>query len=167
MARAFIGIGSNITPERQLRAALRLLAAQVSVVGISTIYRTPPVDGSAQPDYYNGVVEIVTELPPDALKADVLRRIEDDLGRQRGGDKYAPRTIDLDLLLYDGDARVPPDPEIATRPFLAIPLQELAPALEVPGLGHIAELANVIPVDDMEPLPEYTRALRKEITHES
>jgi len=84
------------------------------------------------------VVEIETNFSPEELKYKVLRKIEKDLGRRRSRDKYASRTIDLDLILYDelivkGDNFTLPDPQIAKRPYLAIPLYELNPALVLPG----------------------------------
>src|SRR5262245_53443950 len=98
MTRAFIGVGSNIAPEENIREALRRLTQSVHVVSISTFYREPAIDRPEDPDFYNGVVAIDTDLPPGKLKGAVLRRIEAALGRRRSADKYAARTIDLDLL---------------------------------------------------------------------
>jgi 7,8-dihydro-6-hydroxymethylpterin-pyrophosphokinase len=102
----------------------------------------------------------------------VLRRIEHDLGRIRTDDKYAPRTIDLDILVYDDlvvetDGVVIPDPEIANRPFLAIPLCELDPGLTLPDSGlAVCDLAGRFAPSDMEPLREYTDSLRDSISGE-
>src|SRR5215467_8416980 len=101
MARAFIGVGSNIAPEENIRGGLRRIAQSARLVSISTFYRQPAIDHPEEPDFYNGVIEIDTDLPPTILKWQVLRRIEAALGRRRSKDKYAPRTIDLDLLLYN------------------------------------------------------------------
>ena len=101
MARAFIGVGSNIDPKKNIRQALRQLAQAVRLTGISTFYREPAIERPTEPAFYNGVVAIETDLPPMRLKQDVLRRIEADLGRRRDSDKYASRTIDLYLLLFD------------------------------------------------------------------
>lgn len=166
MARAFIGIGSNIEPEKNVRAAVRSLAQQMRVVGISTVYCTGALGRPEQPHYFNCVVEVETEAHPAEVKHGILRPIESSLGRKRSGDKYAPRTIDLDLILYGDlamdteDIRLP-DPEILERPFLAIPLFELAPDLVLAGL-RIGEIAARLSQDGMRPLEAYTRLLREE-----
>lgn len=169
MTRAFVAVGSNIKPSLNVRAALRALALRAPIVAISTVYRTEPEGRPGQPSFYNCVVEIRTEMRPQKLKSQVLRRIEADLGRRRTADKYAPRTIDLDLILYGNlvmDTRelVLPDPQIARRPFLAVPMSELAPDLKLPGTtAKMAELAAKLPVDGMRPLAAYTGRLRTEI----
>ena len=168
MARAFIGIGSNIEPEKNVRVAIRSLAQQTRVTGISTVYCTGALGRPEQPHYFNCVVEIETEAPPAEVKHGILRPIENRLGRKRSADKYAPRTIDLDLILYGDlvmdaeDIRLP-DPEILQRPFLAIPLFELAPDLVLAGYNlPIAEIAARLPQDGMRPLEDYTRLLRED-----
>lgn len=172
MARVFVGVGSNLRPEENVREALRLLAREVRLAAVSTVYRTPALDRPHQPLFYNCAVEIETEMPPEELKRSVLRRIEQELGRVRGEDKYAPRTVDLDLLVYgdlvaSSDDVVIPDPEIARRPFVAIPLAELAPDLELPGAGRrLREIAAELASCGLEPLADYTAALRREIEHE-
>ncbi len=173
MVCAFIAVGSNIDPKSNIKKALRQLAEQVKIIGISTFYRTTPIERPEQQEFYNGVVEIQTELAPEELKDKILRWIEASVGRERGVDKYAPRPIDLDLIIYDNivvttEELVLPDPEINRRPFLAIPLHELAPELTLPGSGErIAELAEKFKDDQMQPLVEFTRGLREEIEHES
>ncbi len=140
MTRVFIGVGSNIAPESNIKAAIRLLAEKARLVDISTFYRTPAEGRPEQPDYLNGVLEIETNLAPEDLKKDVLRRIECELGRRRGADKYAARPIDLDILIYgtleaqSKDLSLPSE-DIKTRSFVAIPLAEIAPDLIVPGTG--------------------------------
>ena len=169
MARAFIGIGSNIDPEKNIRQALRQLAQAVPLTAISTFYREPAIERPDEPAFYNGVVAIETRLPPMRLKQDVLRRIEADLGRLRSSDKYASRPIDLDLLLYDdcvlsNNQLILPDPDILERAFVAIPLCELAPDLLLPGSGlPICRVAERFAAEDLERLPEYTRLLRNEL----
>lgn len=168
MTRAFIGIGSNIEPEKNVRAAIRSLAQQTRVVGISMVYCTGALNRPEQPHYFNCVVEIETEAPPAEVKHGILRPIENSLGRKRSADKYAPRTIDLDLLIYGDlvmdaeDIRLP-DPEILQRPFLAIPLLELAPDLLLAGYNlRIGEIAARLPQDGMRSLEDYTRLLRED-----
>lgn len=173
MARAFISVGSNINPAENVRKAIYLLGLQARVVGVSTVYRTEPAGRPEQPLYYNCVVEIETEAPPAKLKHQILRRIEEDLGRKRSEDKYAHRTIDLDLIVYDDlaletDDLTLPDPQILHRPFLAIPLCELAPELPLPGLNRrIEEVAAALPRGSMKPLESYTKLLRSDIRHGS
>jgi len=166
---AFIAVGSNIAPERNVEAALELLMQHVRVVASSTFYRTAPLDRSEQASFLNGVWRVATLMTPRALKFDVLRQIEAELGRVRMADKYAPRTIDLDLVLY-GDAVVDesdlrlPDPDIRTRPFIAAPLLELAPDLRLPDTGEalaVLPCARVAP--DMEPDEALTARLRERI----
>jgi 2-amino-4-hydroxy-6-hydroxymethyldihydropteridine diphosphokinase len=170
MTRAFVGIGSNIEPERNIAKALISLAREARVVGVSTFYRTRPEGRPEQPDFYNGVAEIETDLPPVELKQ-TLRRIERELGRERTEDEYAPRTIDLDIALYDDlaietDDLTIPDPRISKRAFLAIPLFELAPDLVLPGSGiALRDIAESFCEHGMQPLTAYTERLRKEVAH--
>ncbi|MHB9134518.1 MAG: 2-amino-4-hydroxy-6-hydroxymethyldihydropteridine diphosphokinase [Armatimonadota bacterium] len=172
MPHAYIAIGSNIHPEDNVHRALLLLARRVRITGISTFYRTAPLGNPGQQAFYNGVVAVETDIPPEALKYQVLRKIEEESGRRRTADKYAPRTIDLDLLLYDDlllntETLILPDPDIAARPFLAIPLCELDPARVLPGAGKtLREIAAALPDQEMEPLTAFTAALREDIRHE-
>lgn len=169
MARAFIGIGSNIEPAENVRIAIRSLARQTRLTGISTVYLTQALGRPDQPPYYNCVVEIETVAPPAEIKYDLLRNIENSLGRTRTPDKYAARTIDLDLIVYgdltlDAEGIKLPDPEILERPFLAIPLFELAPDLVLAGYGlRISEVAASLTQDGMRPLKDYTGSLREEL----
>lgn len=169
MARAFISIGSNIDPAENVGCAIRSLARQARLVGISMVYCTDALDRPEQPPYYNCVVEIETGEPPAEVKRSILRPIENSLGRKRSKDKYAPRTIDLDLIVYgdlvmDADGIKLPDPEIMERPFLAIPLSELAPDLVLAGSNRrIAEIASGLPQDRMKPLNDYARLLRENL----
>jgi 2-amino-4-hydroxy-6-hydroxymethyldihydropteridine diphosphokinase len=167
MAQAFIGVGSNIEPEKNIREALRRLGQYVHLTAISTFYLEPAIDGPDEPAFYNGVVTIETDLRPVKLKQEVLRRIESTLGRQRNANKNAPRTIDLDLLLYDdlveSDLSLP-HPDILKRAFVAIPLSELAPDLVLPGAGlPVRQIAERLDAHDMEPLRELTRLLQNEL----
>jgi 2-amino-4-hydroxy-6-hydroxymethyldihydropteridine diphosphokinase len=167
---AYIAVGSNIRPEENIPAALDRLRRAVRVTASSTFYRTAALDRPGDPDFLNGVWRIETELPACALKFDVLRRIEDALGRTRGADRYAPRTIDLDLLLH-GEAVIAepglriPDPDIRARVFLAVPLLELAPALVLPDTGEsLASLPVARAGSGLTPDVSLTELLRKRIT---
>jgi len=146
---AYIGVGSNLQdPERQVRAALALLAelADSRVVALSALYRNPPMGPAEQPDYVNAVAGLLTRQEPDALLRS-LQALELQLGRVRkAGDRWGPRIIDLDLLVYGSlQLDVPglnlPHPGIFERNFVLLPLCDIAPALEVPGQGIVAAMA--------------------------
>jgi 2-amino-4-hydroxy-6-hydroxymethyldihydropteridine diphosphokinase len=172
MTQAFVSVGSNIEPAINVRAALRLLVERVEVRAVSTVYRTAPLGRPGQPAYYNCVVEIETDLSPLDLKYKVLHQIEAELGRVRSEDKYAARTIDLDLIVYDDltldiDGLTLPAPEIVERPFVAIPLHELAPSLRLSGSGWLLEdIVAALPKGRMEPLDDYTELLRRDVSDE-
>lgn len=164
---AFVSVGSNIQPAENVRAAIRHLDQLARLKGVSTVYRSPALGRPEQPPYYNCVVELETEASPAKIKL-ALRRIEEEMGRVRTDDKYAARTIDLDLIVYDELALDTvelklPDPDILERPFLAVPLWELAPDLVLPGLGlPIRDIAAKFRRASMEPLWDYTTLLRKD-----
>lgn len=148
MARAFVGVGSNLGDrEATIRAALAELGAVtgVEVVAVSSFEETDPVGYLDQPRFLNGAAELRTELPPKAL-LEVLLRVEARFGRDRSAaPPQGPRTLDLDLLLYESEridepGLVIPHPRLREREFVLRPLAELDPALEVPGNGPIQEL---------------------------
>jgi len=167
MARAFVAIGSNIDQAASVEKAVQLLNRHAAITGLSTVYRTEGIGTPGQAHFYNCVVEIRTSLPPLDLKFRVLRQIESRLGRERTADKYAARTIDLDLVIYDdlvlkSEDLVLPDPEISCRFFIATPLAELAPDLRLPGNGaRITDVAAALPMNDAQPLYSYTAQLRR------
>jgi 2-amino-4-hydroxy-6-hydroxymethyldihydropteridine diphosphokinase len=167
-ARVFVGVGSSIDPAVHVERALARLRREPGVAALSTLYRTPALGRPADPPFVNGVVEVRDALPAAELKS-LLARIEEGEGRRRGADRFAPRTLDLDLLLW-GDlvSRAPdlplPHPDVSERRFVAIPLLELAPGLVLPGSGsRLAELVEAMPPHPMEPAPDLTRALRRRI----
>lgn len=143
--RAFVGLGANLgDPERAIRAAIEALGAleATRVVAASSLYRSAPVDAGG-PDYLNAVVELRTGLAPHALLRALLA-IEQAHGRARG-ERNAPRTLDLDLLMYDdrvvrSDALVLPHPRMHERAFVLRPLAEIAPQARIPGAAPLAEL---------------------------
>ena len=148
VAKAFVGIGSNLgEPERQIAAALEQLEAEdgIELMAVSSLRETEPVGYLDQPSFLNGAAQLETALPPRELLERLLE-IESRLGRVRGeGPRFGPRTIDLDLLLY-GDETIDepgltvPHPRLAERRFALEPLAELAPGLEIPGLGPVQAL---------------------------
>ena len=146
-----------------------MLRRHAPLAGISTVYLTPAEDRPEQSSYYNCVVSLETRLPAVQFKMAVLRPIEAALGRVRTQDRDAARQIDLDLILYDDlvvktEGLEIPAPEIWTRPFVAVPLSELAPGLRLPRSGETAAaVARMLPRRKMEPLEQYTLLLRKEL----
>jgi 2-amino-4-hydroxy-6-hydroxymethyldihydropteridine diphosphokinase len=140
-ATVYIGLGSNLGDRRVLiRRAIDALDALegVTVVAESDLYATEPVGDPLQPEFLNGVVGIETTLSPQQL-LDELRRIEHNLGRTRGAPN-APRTIDLDLLLWgdtviDEEALRVPHPRMHERWFVLKPLADIAPDARHPTLG--------------------------------
>lgn len=143
----FVGLGANLgDPQLQVRRAFDELESlpDTRVESTSTIYRTPAWGDVTQPDYANAVAELRTPLDPGALVGELLA-LERRLGRERGDTKWAPRTIDLDLLVYrDRIVHEPgcavPHPHLAERAFVLVPLAEIAPQLVIPGLGRVKDL---------------------------
>jgi 2-amino-4-hydroxy-6-hydroxymethyldihydropteridine diphosphokinase len=149
---AYIALGSNVGDrERHLRTALAALRALPGVrdVAASRVYETDPVGPGVQRPYLNAVARVRTDLAPRAL-LDHLLAIERSEGRARSAVRNAPRTLDLDLLLYgereiDEPGLVVPHPRIAQRPFVLEPLCDLAPDLVFPGaVAPVAALAAAV-----------------------
>jgi len=147
MARAFVGLGSNLGDrEENLRRAIDALGSLpgTAVVRKSHLRETEPVGFQDQPRFLNGAVELETSLEAFELLGAMLD-IERRLGRRRAGVKGGPRTIDLDLLVYDDLQIAKPDlelphPRLAERRFVLEPLADLDPALAVPGRGAVETL---------------------------
>lgn len=142
MIRVFLSLGSNIDPETHLLAAVRQLQSHpdLTLVRASTVWESAAVGFADQPRYCNAAVLLETHLPAEALKWHVLRDLESRLGRVRDPkNRNAPRTIDLDIAFYgsqviDRQGLEVPDPDITSRPFLAVPLAELDPKFVHPVL---------------------------------
>ena len=144
---AFVALGSNLDdPPSQVRAGLRAIAdlADTRLISVSSLYRNPAVGYRDQPDFVNAVARIATHLAPRAL-LDALLEIERARGRVREF-LNAPRTLDLDVVLY-GDRVVEepgltiPHPRMLERAFVMVPLGEIAPEAIIPGAGPVAALA--------------------------
>jgi 2-amino-4-hydroxy-6-hydroxymethyldihydropteridine diphosphokinase len=143
---AFVGIGSNLGDrEGNFRQAVELLSAEdgIDVVAVSEIRETDPVGPVEQGPFLNGAVRIETDLAPREL-LDRLLAVEERLGRVRR-ERWGPRPIDLDLLLYGDDVvdepgLTVPHPRLHERRFALEPLSDLAPSLEIPGKGPISAL---------------------------
>lgn len=141
----FVGLGSNLKdPQEQVLHALQALDGlpQTKLLARSSLYRSAPVGFLEQPDFINAVAQLETELSPRDM-LDALLKLEREHGRTREF-LNAPRTLDLDLLLY-GDLRhhehglTLPHPQMHKRAFVLIPLLEIAPGCIIPGIGPAAE----------------------------
>ena len=141
MLSAYIGVGSNLgDPLAQVSAALAALSQMpdTRLAARSSLYRSAPAGGAVQPDFVNAVARIETALEPEAL-LDALQSIERRHGRERPYPD-APRTLDLDLLLYGGKRIATgrlavPHPRMHERAFVLMPLLEIEPAVRIPGRG--------------------------------
>ena len=141
MTVAYVGLGANLGDRE---AAIRAAAAALPATRLSTIRETEPWGYADQPPFLNAVAEVETDLSPRALLERLLE-IERSLGRRRGGPRWGPRTIDLDLLLFgaqtiDEPGLIVPHPRLAERAFVLEPLAELAPSLVVVGKGTVQAL---------------------------
>lgn len=154
MTTAFIALGANLgDPSAALREALRLIAAlpDTQLLAHSSLYASAPVGYTDQPDFVNAVCAVQTNLPADQLLAALLA-IELQQGRERQF-KNAPRTLDLDVILY-GDQIIDlpqlqvPHPRMHERAFVLLPLLEIAPDAYIPGRGDAAQF--IVDVIDQE-----------------
>lgn len=155
----FIALGANLgNPLATVTAAIAALRglADTEFIAASSLYRTAPVGLKHQPDFINAVVELNAVLPAPTL-LEALFEIEARFGRQRSV-KDAPRTLDLDLLLY-GDAvsddpqLTLPHPRLHERAFVLAPLAEIAPGLVIPGRGSVGDLLLRCADQSIEKLP--------------
>ncbi|MCL4302684.1 MAG: 2-amino-4-hydroxy-6-hydroxymethyldihydropteridine diphosphokinase [Anaerolineae bacterium] len=166
---AYLSLGSNINAEANLRAALELLATQTRLLAVSSVWETRPVGLAEQPNFLNAAAIIETELTAEELKREVLAAIEQRLGRVRQADKNAPRPIDLDLMLFNQEIfelgpRHIPDPEVVERPFVAIPLAEIAPDYKHPERNQtLSEIAGNFEIksEEMAVRPDISQSLRQ------
>ncbi len=139
MPRVFVSVGSNVDRERHLRGGLADLARAFAGLRCSPVYESEPVGFTGDP-FYNLVASFETELPVEAVETR-LSAIEDRHGRVRDGERFGPRTLDLDLLLYgdlvvDGPGLRLPRAEILEYAFVLKPLADLAPELLHPLAGR-------------------------------
>ncbi len=155
MEQVYIGLGSNLAaPEQQLDAALMALAQlpQTSLVRSSAYYSSAPLGPADQPRYTNAAVLLETSLTTHQL-LDQLQSIELNQGRQRKAERWGPRTLDLDILLFgkriiDDERLCVPHYHMHARPFVLLPLAELCPAdFQLPAGRWLKDLLSSCPVD--------------------
>ncbi len=146
---AYIGLGANLgNALQQVRAAVDILdhLDPIQIDSVSSLYRTAPIDSSGD-DYINAVARLSTSLDADQL-LDVLLQVERDFGRKR---PYynAPRTLDLDLLLFNDEQRTThrltlPHPRMHERAFVLFPLTEISPDIVIPGKGYAKGFLDLV-----------------------
>lgn len=157
--RAYIGLGSNLAdPVYQVRSALDRLDAlpETRLAKASGLYRTAPWGVTDQPEFVNAVAAVDTRLRPLAL-LEALQSEEGRAGRARGGRRWGPRVLDLDLLLFGNDRHADerltlPHPRMHERAFVLVPLLEIAPGIGIPGVGKAAAALEKLNVSDVQPL---------------
>jgi 2-amino-4-hydroxy-6-hydroxymethyldihydropteridine diphosphokinase len=131
MTDVIILLGSNINPAVNIRLGALALAAKLPIIRSSSVWSTPAI-GTDGPDFYNAAVICQTILTADDLKFSLLRPIEKQMGRVRSSNKYAPRTLDLDAIILDGDVL---EPRMWDTAFILLPVSELVPDLIQPVTG--------------------------------
>lgn len=155
-----VGLGSNLSdPCKQVLQALQALDGlpQTRVLARSSLYRSAPIGYLQQPDFINAVAQLETELPPRAL-LDALLVLEHQRGRTRDVHN-GPRTLDLDVLLYDDlqhheHGLTIPHPQMHKRAFVLRPLLEIAPDCVIPGVGPAAEALRLCADQQLEKIPD-------------
>lgn len=151
MATAYIGLGSNLAdPAKQIQSAVKQISAIKSstISALSSLYFSRPMGPQDQPDYMNAVLALTTNLAPLAL-LDALQAIENKAGRVRKDNRWGPRILDLDILLYDqqvinSERLIVPHYGMKTREFVLLPLVEIAPSLTLPCGDKVSQLSQQI-----------------------
>ena len=157
--QVYLDLGSNIEPERNFTAAVKLLAKLSTLVAVSSVWETRPIGMPELPNFLNAGVVVETELSAAEFKQMVIRNIERALARTRTKNKNAPRTIDIDIILFNSDifeldGRHIPNKELVERPFVAVSLAEIAPAYRHPETGQtLLEIAQSFDLADGDMLP--------------
>ena len=151
MSKIYIALGSNLDdPSEQIYKAINLIDAidDLSVTYISSLYKTKPIGKIDQPDFINAVIEVEGDISPENLHA-ALQAIETQAGRIRI-ELNEPRTLDLDILLIDDlimktKKLTVPHPRMHQRQFVVVPLFEINPKLNIPGIGPINKILKMLP----------------------
>ncbi|AZZ99489.1 2-amino-4-hydroxy-6-hydroxymethyldihydropteridine diphosphokinase [Pseudoalteromonas sp. R3] len=162
MNTVYIGLGANLNaPEAQLRNALDALNASssLSLARVSSFYASKPMGPQDQPDYINAVAKLMTDLPAIEV-LDLLQKIELQHGRVRKAERWGPRTLDLDILLYndekiDTQRLIVPHYGLCEREFVVFPLLEIAPELTLPNGQLLANIASSLPRNGLTAVAQY------------
>lgn len=152
----YIGLGSNLqNPLQQIKTAINDVQslAGVTIITVSSLYQSPPMGPADQPDYINAVISLETSLSPHQL-LDALQSVEQLHGRERKR-HWGERTLDLDILLYgdqilDDERLTIPHPGMHERAFVLYPLAEIAPDIEIPGIGALQQILLSCPQGDLQ-----------------
>ncbi|ALU43130.1 2-amino-4-hydroxy-6-hydroxymethyldihydropteridine diphosphokinase [Pseudoalteromonas rubra] len=162
MNTVYIGLGANLNaPEAQLRNALDALntSTVLTLAQVSSFYASKPMGPQDQPDYVNAVAKLITDLPAIEV-LDLLQQIELQHGRVRKAERWGPRTLDLDILLYN-DAQIAtqrlivPHYGLCEREFVVFPLLEIAPGLTLPTGQALADIATTLPRNGLTAISQY------------
>ncbi|MBZ9611144.1 2-amino-4-hydroxy-6-hydroxymethyldihydropteridine diphosphokinase [Rheinheimera maricola] len=157
--RCYLGLGANLAePVAQLRQAVLALQQlpHCQLAAVSSFYASKPMGPQDQPDYVNAVAALDTQLLPEQL-LDALQQIEQQQGRVRKAERWGPRTLDVDILLY-GDRTITserltvPHHGIKLREFVLYPLAEIAPTLSLPDSTTLSSLIKQIPLNGLQKL---------------
>lgn len=159
LVRAYVGLGSNLNnPVAQIGSALAALdmIPATCCIAYSSLYCSKPLGSIEQPDYVNAVAALDTRLSAHDLLQE-LHLVEAYHGRVRGEERWGPRTLDLDLLLYgtqchSNDRLTVPHPGLSQRDFVLYPLHEIAPELDIPGAGSLRRLMEGCAPSGLQPL---------------
>ena len=153
---AYLSLGANIEPESNLATAVEMLGKLTRLIAVSSVWETRPVGMIDQPNFLNAAVIVETKLTAAQLKQEVITPIEQSLGRARQANKNAPRPIDIDIIFFNDQIielgqRHIPNPEVLERPFVAIPLAEIAPTYKHPQTGQtLNDIAQNFDVGDQD-----------------
>lgn len=157
--RCYIGLGANLAnPVQQLELAIAALrqVPHSRLVAVSSLYGSKPMGPQDQPDYVNAVAALDTSLSPEAL-LDALQNIEQSQGRQRKAERWGPRTLDLDILLYgeqiiNTERLTVPHYGLKQREFVLYPLAEIAAELQLPDGTVLSSLLEQVPLNGLQKL---------------
>ena len=136
--RVYLDLGSNLEPEKNIPAALKLLGEVGEIAAVSSVWETESV-GYAGPNFLNVCVLLLTPLDAEQIKHKINRPIEAQMGRVRGKDKNAPRPIDIDIVLFD---KTPHNIQTWNQAFVIVPLAELLPEFKTPSGAKLSAFAR-------------------------
>lgn len=159
MKRCYVGLGANLDgPVARVGEAITHLEhwPDCALSARSSLYASAPWGEVEQPDFVNAVVALETRLRPHEMM-DALLELERTMGRKRDGRRWGPRRIDLDLLVYDRVRKNSPEltlphPRLHERAFVLVPLAEIAPDLDIPGIGPVRGLLGQVDISGVEKL---------------